>query len=161
MKKTILWLSLVALILSSCSEPKYDNSKVAYILFKTPTFKFADMGFIYQSKDESKLQIYSNGKAIMSLRVKRDSVCMSSFKCMSKEMFNKMILSSSYPKDLLSHILKAQPIFDKIGIRYNTDGFTQTIKRDGKYDIEYSVDKEKIEFIDTLNRVKIKIDKDI
>ena len=75
MKKSFLVLMMVVLI--GCSNTPYIEEDSAYIVFRTPAFKYADMGFMYKNANEVKLQIYSNAQSIMSLRVTKDSVCLS------------------------------------------------------------------------------------
>jgi len=159
MKKIIVLITI--LVIYGCNNTPYLQENSAFILWKTSSFKYADMGFIYQNSDEVKLQIYANGQSVMSLRVMEDSICMSALECMSKTNFNQKVLNSNYPKDILTHILKAKPIFDKKDIKYTQSGFIQNIKKANSYNIKYKVSKNKIEFIDTLNNITIKIIKDI
>jgi len=159
MKKTIIFLMLW--LIYGCNEPTYLKENSAFIIFKTPTFKYADMGFIYQSPQQTKLQIYANAQAIMSLKLTQDSICMSALECMTKKRFNKQVLSSQYPDNILQDILNAKPIFAKKDIKYTQQGFAQELKKQNSYNIKYKVSKNKIEFIDTINHITIKIIKDI
>jgi len=159
MKKTILLLAF--LFIYGCNDTPYLKENSAFIVFKTPTFRYADMGFIYHSPQRTKLQIYASGQSVMSLKITQESVCMSALECMSKESFNKQVLSEAYPKDILEDILNAKPIFAKKDIKYTQQGFTQELKEQNSYDIKYKVSKNKIEFKDKINHINIKIIKDI
>ena len=159
MRKIIFILGL--LFVFGCQETPYLKENSAFVVFKTPTFKYADMGFIYQNPHKTKLQIYANGQSVMSLTISSNSVCMSALECMSKDSFNKEVLSSSYPSEILADILQAKPIFSQKYVKYTQQGFTQYIKKENSYNIKYKVSKKRVEFRDDLNHIIIKIIKDI
>ena len=145
----------IGLFIVGCAgvAPTYKNSKTHFIVFKTPTFRYADQGFIYKASNEKKLEIYSNGVSVMALRVLKDEVCMSRLKCMSKEAFNKNILASSnYPKDILDNILDAKPIFNGKNLKGSNGNFIQNIGT-----IKYIVNSSRVKFYDSSNGVKIVI----
>ncbi len=158
MQKIVIFTGL-ALLLASCASKQYVKQDSALIVFKTPTFKYADMGFIYENKDEVKVEIYSSGQALMSLRILESSVCMSLLKCMSKTRFNQEVLHAHYPKDMLENIFRAKKIFDGQGYTPKGNGFTQQIVKDGKYAIHYKVLNNEITFRDTINAILIKVKK--
>jgi len=95
----------------------------------------------------------------MSLKISGSSVCMSLLECMSKESFNKTVLSSMYPNEILDNIFRGKPIFKDKNLQRNRNGFTQTIVNQNKYDIHYSVLNNDIVFRDTINAILIKIKK--
>ena len=158
-KHNILLAVLLLLFFQACNKVTYLKENSALIVFKTPTFKYADMGFIYENPQEVKAEIYGNGKAVMSLKISESSVCMSLFECMNKENFNKTILSSSYPNDILENIFKGNPLLKSKNIRKNRNGFTQKIINKSKYNIDYRVLNNEITFRDTINAIFIKIKK--
>jgi len=129
----------------------------AFIVLKTPTFKYADMGFVYENKDELRVEIYGSGQALMTLTISDDSICMSLFECMSKNSFNKKILDERYPKDILENIFRAKPIFKALNISKTNNGFTQKIVDITSYNIDYSVLNKEVIFHDTVNSILIKI----
>ena len=147
------------LFLQACSNQPYLKQDAALIVFKTPTFRYADMGFVYENRDEVKVEIYGNGQALMSLRISHSSVCMSLLECMSKESFNQKVLSSFYPAGILDAIFRGKPVFDARNLKKNRNGFTQKIVKPNKYNIHYSVLKHEIIFRDTINTILIKIKK--
>jgi len=148
---------LLIFMLWGCGEAAYTRQNSAYIVLKTPTFKYADMGFIYENSDELKAEIYGSGQALMTLRVTKDSVCMSRLECMSKSTFNSLILSVNYPKDIIGQIFRGKPIFGGAGMVQKRNGFTQKLVNADKYHIEYSVLNNKIFFRDTINQILIKV----
>ena len=157
-KRTVSLL-IMGFLLSACSPKEYVKQNSAYIMFKTPTFKYADMGFIYENEEEIKIEIYGSGQALMSLEISETSVCMSLLECMGKSAFNKEVLSGMYPEDILENIFRGKPLFNGIGLEKKGTGFTQKIVKKDKYNIDYSVLKNEIIFRDTINTILIKVKK--
>lgn len=155
-KRAVIFL-IGALLLSACAPKEYVKQNSAYIMFKTPTFKYADMGFLYENEDEIKVEIYGSGQPLMSLRVTDTSVCMSRLECMSKSSFNKEVLHHMYPEDTVENIFRGRPLFDGIGLEKKGAGFTQKIVKKDKYSIDYSVLNKEVIFHDTINFIDIKI----
>jgi len=157
-KRTLL-LIITSFLFGACAPKEYVVQNAAFIMFKTPTFKYADMGFIYENKDEVKVEIYGSGQALMSLEITKGSVCMSQLECMGKSTFNQEVLSSLYPEDTLENIFRGKPIFNKEGFKAKGNGFTQKIVKKEKYNIDYSVLNNQITFHDTINAIVIKVKK--
>ena len=157
-KRTIL-LIMLSLLFSACAPKEYIEQNSALIIFKTPTFKYADMGFIYENEKEVKVEIYSSGQAFLSIEISEGSVCMSALECMGKSRFNKEVLSSTYPEDILENIFRGKPIFDKQALESRGNGFTQKIVKKDKYNINYSVLNNQIIIHDTINAIVIKVKK--
>jgi len=158
MQKKIKFIisGIVGLALSGCvgAMPNYNSSNSNMIIFKTPTIRYADQGFISQASSETKLEIYGNGQAVMRLRVTPTQTCLSSLKCMSNSEFNKKVLNANYPEDTLRNILNAQPIFGGKNLVKRANGFSQKIGT-----INYTVSDGNINFRDSSAGVKIKISK--
>lgn len=154
-----LLVVMIAFLFSACAPKEYVQQHSAFIMFKTPTFKYADMGFIYENQEEVKVEIYGSGQALMSLEITETSVCMSALECMGKSAFNKEVLSSMYPEGILEDIFRGKPIFNKEGLETKGNGFTQKIVKTEKYNIEYSVLNNQIIFHDTINSILIKVKK--
>jgi hypothetical protein len=157
-KRTVSIL-IVSFLVSACVPKEYVEQNSAFIMFKTPTFKYADMGFIYENEEEIKVEIYGSGQALMSLEISETSVCMSLLECMSKSTFNKEVLHSTYPEDILENIFRGKPILNGVGLEKKGTGFTQKIIKKDKYNIDYSVLKNEVIFRDTINTILIKIKK--
>lgn len=117
------------------------------------------MGFIYKNEKELKVEIYSLGKALMSLKINEENICLSQFKCMDKKSFNTKVLSPYYPDTLLEDIFRSKTIFEKQGWVAERNGFTQNIFQKGQYDIKYTVFNQRIYFHDKMNGILIKIKK--
>lgn len=149
----------MTLFFVACGTQPYLKEHAAYIMFKTPTFKYADMGFVYENSDEVKAEIYGSGQALLTLRVSGDSVCMSLLACMSKKSFNQQVLSSAYPQNIIENIFRAKPIFAGANMQKNRNGFTQKLRKIGQYDIAYSVLNNDVIFHDKINHIRIEIRK--
>lgn len=155
--KKIFFIPLVLLLLGACSSKEYAKQESAFIVFKTPVLKHADLGFIYEGNEGLKVELYSSGQAVMSLEITEALVCMGLFECMSKERFNKEVLSEAYPIDILDNIFRAKEIFAGQNKKIIRNGFTQTISKDNKYHINYNVLTNQVTFRDTINDIVIKI----
>ena len=157
--KRYIWAILALLLVNGCGQSEYVEQNSALIVFKTPTFRYADMGFIYNGASSTKVEIYSSGKSVMNIEIAKGSICMSVLECLTPQGFNNQVLSPNYPKDILSHIFRAKPIFGGLSLRYIRNGFTQNISKDGEYSISYSVLNNETIFRDTINNILIKIKK--
>lgn len=155
--KNILLFVFGVLLIMGCSKDEYMKQDSVFIVFKTPTIKHADLGFIYENTHKIKVEMYSNGQAVMALDINEETICMSLFECMDKKNFNKSVLSAFYPKNILQNIFSGKGIFHDQN-RVNTrNGFTQKISKMNKYNIEYSVLNKQIIFRDTMNHILIKV----
>ena len=155
--KKSFFILIIAIFLNGCASTEYTSQKSVFIVFKTPTFKVADLGFVYESTEKIKIEMYSNGQAIMALSLGQENICMSIFQCMDKKSFNQNMLNAAYPEDILSHIFRAEPIFKGENIRKTRNGFTQYLSKTAQYDINYSVLNKHVIFHDTINNIIIKI----
>jgi hypothetical protein len=157
--KIIIAITGLVFFFTACGTQPYKKENSALIVFKTPTFKYADMGFIYENSNEVKAEIYGSGQPLMSLTISKDSVCMSLLACMTKRSFNQQVLNVAYPDSILDNIFRGKPIINGQNSRKSSNGFTQKIISHNKYNIEYSVLNNDIVFRDTINHILIKIKK--
>jgi len=155
--KNIYLLLVFILLINGCATKEYTKQESVFIVFKTPTFRHADLGFIYENSDEIKVEIYSSGQAVMSLEISQNSVCMSLLECMSKKSFNEKVLSSFYPESILDNIFMGKEIYNGKNVLKTRNGFTQKLMKKNKYNINYSVLNKQILFRDTINNILIKI----
>ncbi len=153
----IIEIVSMAMFLLSCAQPKYLKENVAYIVWETPNFRYADQGFVYESPERIMLEIYGNGHPLMRLKIGKEQICANFIQCMDKKSFNKNVLSGYYPKELLENILHGKVIFAGRNLTKKRNGFTQSIHNDTKYDIRYTVLNNEIRFSDTINKIKIKV----
>jgi len=154
MFKKIITVASVAFMIAGCvgTMPEYNSSNSNYIVFKTPSFAYADAGFVSKANSETKVEIYSSGQAIMRLRITPSQICMSKLKCMSANQFNTQVLHASYPADTLKNIFSGSEIFGGKGKQETANGFVQSFGS-----IRYIVSGNSINFNDSSNGVKIKV----
>ncbi len=143
--------------MSGCATKEFTKQESVFIVFKTPTFQYADLGFLYVNEDEMKVEIYNNGQAVMALEIGKEKICMSLLECLDKKRFNKNVLSVYYPSDILRHIFSAQKIFSGQHLVKTRNGFTQNIFKAEKYNINYTVFNHQVIFRDTINKILIKV----
>ena len=155
--KKILLVWLLGLLMNGCASKEYTKQESVFIVFKTPTFRHADLGFMYENDEAIKVEIYSSGQAIMSLEISHNTVCMSLLECMSKKSFNEKVLSKTYPDSILDNIFKGKAIFNGENMHKTRNGFTQKLMKTNKYNINYSVLNKQILFRDRMNDILIKI----
>jgi len=155
--KKIVFLLILSLLVTACVNKEYRKQESIFVVFKTPTLKVADLGFMYENKEEIKIEMYSNGQAVMALSLDKENICMSTFECMDKKSFNQSVLSTAYPEDILRNIFRAEPIFEGANIRKTSNGFTQHLSKTVQYDINYSVLNKHVIFRDTINNILINI----
>jgi len=148
---------MVLFTFSACTGVHVEKQESAFIVMKTGTFKYADMGFISNSPSKIKVEIYGAGQPLMNLEINTMNVCMSTFQCMEKKEFNEKVLDASYPETVLENIFRAKPIFNKKNVVETKDGFSQKLTKEKEYDISYSVKGNQRIFRDTLNKILIKV----
>ena len=149
----------ITFLFSACTSKEYRTQNAAFIVFKTPTFKYADMGFVYENDEGLKTEIYGSGQALMSLEISKRSVCLSLLQCMDQKAFNAKVLSAFYPEDTLENIFRGRAIFGGVGVEKNRNGFTQKLAKDKQYAIDYGVLNGQIHFRDTINAITITVKK--
>ena len=156
LKQLILFAFTIFIV--GCSKPIYKTQDSALIVIKSKSLRYADMGFIYNGKNRTKVDIYSNGQALLAIEMYNDSICMGDFKCMSYEQFNSRFLSKDYPEHLFRNIFTSNDIFNSQNLIKNQNEYTQEIKSDN-YDIIYKRGKNITTFRDKKNSILIKIKK--
>ncbi len=157
MLKKILIIVTVVYGLTACTGKDAKKQESAFIVMKTKTIKFADMGFIYSNIAGVRVEVYAAGQPLLDLNINSQNICLSLLQCMDKAQFNEEVLVSDYPSTLLENIFRAEPIFEKKNLEKIEGGFKQKIKKEGVYDISYSVVSGKRIFRDKINKILIKV----
>jgi len=152
-------MTYLIFFLSGCATRDITKQDSAFIVLKTPAMKYADMGFIAKGDDFVSLQIYSNAQPLVKIEITNNKICMSKFKCLSKQNFNSRFLDASYPDDILEKILLGEVIWDGIGFQKKPQGFVQNIHNATQSQIFYSVLGNQIDFSDTIRNITIKVTK--
>jgi len=155
--KDFLLLAWVAFGMLGCQETIYTKQQSAFIVLKTPTFRYADMGFISEGKNGIKVEIYQSGSVVMRMKLSPNTVCFSTLECLSRASFNERVLSALYPESLLEDIFRQKAIFNGQNRQKIRNGFTQQLVKKGLYHIEYRVFNHEASFRDTINHIVIKV----
>lgn len=101
-----LKLIFIIFVFAACSSRQVQISKSASILIKTPKVKFYDIGFINKFENYIQIQIYSVGNVILDLKLYKNQVCKSTFKCISNKQFNKEFFHESYENNFFKKLLE-------------------------------------------------------
>ncbi len=150
--KKFIFIGFALLLFNACAPkiPHYQKESSTFIIFKTPTIKYADAGFVSSAAKETKVEIYSNGVALMQLRLLPNKVCLKNKGCMSAKEFNQKFLHTNYPPNTLMQIFQGKAIFNGKNKTATKEGFIQKIGS-----ITYKVQGSLIEFVDTMANIKI------
>jgi len=149
---------IISLFFIGCAKKiTISKQQSAMIVWKSPNFRYADMGFISDIGSNLKIEIYQSGSAIMSLMINRNNICMGRFQCLSKKSFNRRELSEYYPDKLIENIFRGRYIFNGKNLQQESNKFIQNIYLKDRYDIHYSLVNNEIIFRDSFNKILIKI----
>lgn len=155
-KYSILWVSLIALVISGCSTKHYSVSEPKIITIKSPKLKFADTGYIRHEGEAVEAELFTAGVAVEKISID-EKVCVSAG-CMSEEEFIHEYLSDEYPADTLRRILLGEPIFNGINTSEQCGGAKTQYIRNEKMDIVYRLKSDMTYFKDRSNGLIIKIE---
>jgi len=103
-------LLILTIIFSACSVKNYEQVQSKIIIIKSPKLKFADLGYLRNTKNAIELELFVAGKVVEKFSINH-LVCVSEG-CMSKRNFNEKYLNAAYPDELLQNILLSKEIFD-------------------------------------------------
>lgn len=118
MIKTFFTIFIVSLFFMGCSSKQPIKTQSSTIIFKTPSMKFYDKGFIKKYDDHIHLEIFSVGQLVLDLKIYEDEVCRSTLECMDAKQFNGTYLSPLYKDDFLYKLFSK----DKISFRDKPNG---------------------------------------
>lgn len=152
----ILWVSLIALLITGCSTKQYTVSEPKIITLKTPKLKFADTGYIRHDDTSVEVELFTAGVAVEKIVID-DQVCVSAG-CMEEGKFVKEYLYPDYPSDTMRNVLLGKDIFSGKGKEEMCDGRLFQFIRNDEMDIIYRRGKGEIYFKDRLNSLIIKIE---
>ncbi len=111
-KKKFLAL-LLPIVFLGCSSKQVIESKSATVLFKTPSMKFYDKGFITKYGKYIHLQIFNVGQVVLDLEIYKDEVCQGTLQCVSSKEFNRKYLHSEYSENFLYNLFSKKKIYHK------------------------------------------------
>ncbi len=142
--------------LSGCTLKRPAPPRSAVIVFKTPTLRYADMGFIQKAREKVLLQIYNSGQPVFNLTV-GPRICIEG-RCLDEREFYTRYFHASYPEGTLAAILEGRPVFDGANLDCDDTVCRQRIRKPGRLDIIYDFNATHVRFKDRRNGVLIKID---
>ncbi|MCK9371699.1 MAG: hypothetical protein M0P91_00755 [Sulfuricurvum sp.] len=154
-KFSILWASLILVMLGGCSAKHYSISEPKMIVLKTKKIKFADMGYLRHEGDAVEVEIFTAGVAVEKISIDAE-VCTGSG-CMSEEAFAREYLYEGYPADTMRNILLGRDIFNGQGKSEICNGTLYQYIRNEEMDFVYRRKPSEIYFRDYLNGIMIKI----
>jgi hypothetical protein len=155
-KYSILWVSLLILVIGGCSSKHYSVSEPKIITIKSPKLKFADTGYIRYEGEAVEAELFTAGVAVEKITIDKQ-VCVRAG-CMSEEEFIREYLSAEYPTDTLRRILLGEPIFEGINTSEQCGGAKTQYIRNEKMDIVYRLKHGMSYFKDRTNGLIIKIE---
>ena len=109
-QKVFLLLLPFVFFLGCSSKQQPIATKSATIIFKTPSVKFYDKGFVEKYDEKVHLSIFNIGIPVFSLDIYENKICQGAFSCLDGAEFNKQILSPEYKKDFLYNLFKSENI---------------------------------------------------
>jgi len=112
MKKYYLLL-LFILLFTACSYKQASLARSASIIFKTPSMKFYDKGFVNKYDNYINLQIYNFGKVALNIDIYKDQICKSTLECMDSKGFNEQYLGTSYHESFLYDLFNKKNVYFK------------------------------------------------
>lgn len=154
-KYSILWASVLILIMGGCATKHYTVSEPKIITIKSPKLKFSDMGYIRYAEDAVEVELFTAGVAVEKISID-DGVCVHSG-CMSEEAFVHEYLYKEYPSDTMRRVLQGEPIFAGSGASESCGGVKFQYIRNDDMDIVYRCSAKETYFKDRLNGLMIKI----
>ena len=113
MNLKLLYLLVIPFIFTACASKKPISSISSTMIFKTPTMKFYDKGFITKYKDHIHLQIFEIGHIALDLKIYKNEVCQGTLQCISLKEFNSKYLHSSYEDNFLYNLFSKNKIYHK------------------------------------------------
>lgn len=146
-----IFLFVFAFVGCSITQTPTKSQSVA-ILIKNANLKINDVGFIHLYSNFAQIQIYNSGKDILNLKIK-ENICINNA-CEPPLKFNKMFFQNEYYANLLSDIIKFEPIFDGANLNKTNCGFVQNIS---KFGIKYEICENQLSFSDPKTKIKLSI----
>jgi hypothetical protein len=107
-KKNTITVIFLIFLLSGCSLKQPIVSQSATIIFKTPTMKFYDKGFITKYEDYIHLQILNIGVVVLNLKIYENMVCQDTLECLDNKEFNLKYLSKNYDDKFLYNLFSKE-----------------------------------------------------
>ncbi len=156
MLKRYLILVFYLILFVGCAQKYNINFSQPYkIVIKTNNIAIADSGFIIKADNYKSIQIFSVGKIVLHVELKKEDACINGL-CTTRNDFNDRFFGFKHYPNLLDDILDKKVIYKGIEKIKTKNGFEQNIKN-RNYDISYKVTNDSIYFKDRKNHILIKL----
>jgi hypothetical protein len=106
-------LILFLIFFTACSTKQAKISNGAIIIFKTPSMKFYDKGFVKVFDKYINLQIYNSGQVALNLDIYKNKICKGFLQCQDSKQFNKNYLNKNYDADFLYKLFSKKRVYFK------------------------------------------------
>lgn len=107
------------------------------------------MGFLDEFDDKKTLEVYALGTPVFKISFD-DYICLGS-RCMTKKAFVDTYISDELYDNIMNDILSRKKLLLAGEYKNTKDGFVQSAKMNGKYDIEYVVTSRSVEFVEKIH----------
>jgi len=144
----------ILFFLSACSVKNYTHSKSKVITIKTAKLKFSDLGYVKNSENSIRLELFVAGTNIQNIEI-NNLICLNEG-CMLKNSFNSEYLNKNYPDTILQNIILGKTIYNAKNLLKTDDGFIQKIEN-SEVNIYYRVNSKEIYFKDKKNKILFRV----
>lgn len=157
--KVLILSFIFGLLFCACSVSKetFSSSKAVFVTLNSPQAKFADAGFLYQNKTNTKLEIYNLAQPLFTLDIRQSKICLNGY-CTSKLNFNQKFFQNAHYDEFISDIISGKALYAGLNFEKKPCGFEQIlISKSGKFNINYKVCNGEISFEDSIKKIKFSL----
>lgn len=123
----------LALLCVACSLKKANlHSNAVFVSIVSPQLRLSEAGFLYEGKNEVRLELYKLAQPLFLLRLSDDKICLNGV-CYTKKDFHQKYLNSHY-EDFLEDILRFKPLYEGKNLMKTECGFSQNFEN-GTYSL--------------------------
>lgn len=155
MKLCLYILSFIlGLFLCACaSKASFNSSKAVFVSLKSPQVRFAEAGFLYHNKQNTKIEIYKLAQPFFTLDIRDKKICVNKY-CTSKTNFNKKFFQNAHYDEIISDIINAKALYRGLNFKQQDCGFEQNLtSKSDKFAISYKVCNDEVFFEDSKNKI--------
>jgi hypothetical protein len=127
------------------------------VIIKSPNIKLSGLGFYKKGGNYVNLQVFTGALATLNYE-SSTTICIND-NCMIRGIFNNKFFMHTHYAQLIDDILAGKPIYNSQNLIKTENGFSQSVKKSGEYNIFYEVNNNDVEFEDSENRVYIRLKK--
>ncbi len=106
----VICITFLLFGLAGCTYKQPKTTQSATIVFKTPSLKFHDKGFIERYQDNVRLTILNLGVVVTDMTIYKDKVCKNFALCFDGATFNEKFLDKSYDQDFMYNLFTQKDI---------------------------------------------------